>query len=88
MRSGLSQEPDALAVQGTVAHTEVRKSLIPWTKIGVPSKIEFPPYSIEGEKQSKNRVALFTVRVRAIILGFAYLHCSQKSIPSRNQKKI
>ena len=32
MRSGLSQEPDALAVQGAVAHTEVRKSLIPWTK--------------------------------------------------------
>ena len=32
MRIGLSQEPDALAVQGAVAHTEVRKSLIPWTK--------------------------------------------------------
>ena len=32
MRIGLSQEPDALAGQGAVAHTEVRKSLIPWTK--------------------------------------------------------
>ena len=33
MRIGLiSQEPDALAVQGTVAHTEVRKALTTWTK--------------------------------------------------------
>lgn len=32
MRSGLSQKPDALAVQGSVAHTEVRNSLTPWTK--------------------------------------------------------
>ena len=32
MRIGLSQAPDALAVQGAVAHTAVRKSLIPWTK--------------------------------------------------------
>ena len=32
MRIGLSQEPDALAGQGAVAHTAVRKSLIPWTK--------------------------------------------------------
>ena len=32
MKIGLSQEPDVLAVQGPVAHTAVRKSLIPWTK--------------------------------------------------------
>ena len=38
MRIGLSQEPDALAVQGAVAHTAVRKSLIPWTKDRGPLK--------------------------------------------------
>ena len=32
MRSDLSQEPHALAVQGAMAPTMVRKSLIPWTK--------------------------------------------------------
>lgn len=34
MRIGftVSQELGALAVQGAVAHTEVRKSLISWTK--------------------------------------------------------
>ena len=37
MRIGLSQEPDALAVHGAVAHTEISKSLTAWTKIGDPS---------------------------------------------------
>ena len=40
MRIGLSQEPDALAVQGAVAHTAVRKSLIPWTKDRGPLKLD------------------------------------------------
>ena len=40
MRSGLAQEPDALAVQGPVAHTEVRNSLILWTKDRGPLKVE------------------------------------------------